>query len=73
MYVVKTGDTLYHIGRLFGVSPNAIIQANGQPVIIDINAWPSYALYRERATRAIADHLAQRFVRQPRVLAAMRS
>jgi len=52
---------------------DAIIQADGQPVIVDINAWPSYARYRERAAEAIADLLAERFERRPRVVAATRS
>ena len=30
---------------------DAIIRANGEPMIIDLNAWPSYALYRDRAAR----------------------
>ena len=49
---------------------DAIIQANGEPVIIDINAWPSYARFREGAARAIADHLTERFQRRPRAVAA---
>jgi hypothetical protein len=49
---------------------DAIIQASGEPIIIDINAWPSFALYRERAARLIADHLTARFQRQPRLVAA---
>ena len=52
---------------------DAIIQANGEPVIVDINAWPSYARYRDRAAQVIADHLTERFQRQPRVVAAARS
>ena len=52
---------------------DAIIQANGEPVIVDINAWPSYARYRDRAAQLIADHLTERFQRQPRVVAAARS
>jgi hypothetical protein len=52
---------------------DAIIQANGEPVIVDINAWPSYALYRERAAQLIADHLMRRFQRRPRSVTAMRS
>jgi hypothetical protein len=52
---------------------DAIIQADGEPVIVDINAWPSYARYRERAAQAIADHLSERFQRRPRVVAAARS
>jgi hypothetical protein len=42
-------------------------------VIVDINAWPSYALYRDRAAQLIADHLTERFQRQPRVVAAAMS
>jgi hypothetical protein len=30
-------------------------------VLIDVNAWPSFALYREEASAAIAEHLARRF------------
>jgi hypothetical protein len=52
---------------------DAIIQADGEPVIVDINAWPSYALYRQRAAQVIADHLAERFQRRPRVVAETRS
>src|SRR5215470_309831 len=52
---------------------DAIIQADGEPVIVDINAWPSYARYRDRAAHAIADHLTERFQRCPRVVAATRS
>jgi D-alanine-D-alanine ligase-like ATP-grasp enzyme len=49
---------------------DAIIQSNGEPVIVDINAWPSYARFRESAAHAIADHLTERFQRRPRVVAA---
>jgi len=52
---------------------DAIIQADGEPVIVDINAWPSYARYRDRAAQAIADHLTERFQRHPRIVAATRS
>jgi hypothetical protein len=48
---------------------DAVIKADGEPMIIDLNAWPSYALYRDRAAQAIADHLAERFRRRPRLLA----
>ena len=27
---------------------DAIIKADGEPMIIDLNAWPSYALYRDQ-------------------------
>jgi hypothetical protein len=49
---------------------DAIIQASGEPVIVDINAWPSYARFRDSAAQAIADHLTERFQRRPRVVAA---
>jgi glutathione synthase/RimK-type ligase-like ATP-grasp enzyme len=52
---------------------DAVIRADGEPVIIDINAWPSYARFRESAAQAIADLLAQRFQRRPRVVATVRS
>lgn len=44
---------------------DAIVGNDGRPQIIDLNAWPSFALYRETAATAIADHLAERFARQP--------
>jgi glutathione synthase/RimK-type ligase-like ATP-grasp enzyme len=51
---------------------DAIIQANGEPVIIDLNAWPSYARYRDRAAQAIADLLVERFQRRPRIVTPTR-
>jgi hypothetical protein len=47
---------------------DAVIQEDGKPMIIDMNAWPSYARYREGAARAIANHLAQRFEQRVRVV-----
>ena len=52
---------------------DAIIQPNGEPMIIDLNAWPSYALYRDQAARAIADCLSERFQRRPRIVASTRN
>jgi hypothetical protein len=52
---------------------DAIIEANGAPTIIDLNAWPSFALYRDRAAEAIADCLMDRFQRRPRLVASARS
>jgi hypothetical protein len=49
---------------------DAIIKPDGGAMIIDFNAWPSYALYRDQATQAIADHLAVRFLRRPRLVAS---
>ena len=51
---------------------DAVIKADGQPMIIDLNAWPSYALYRDRAAQAIADCLTERFQRRPRLVASAR-
>jgi hypothetical protein len=52
---------------------DAIIKADGEPVIIDLNAWPSYALYRDQAAQAIADLLSERFRRRPRIVASTRN
>lgn len=40
---------------------DAIVGPDGVPVVIDLNAWPSFALYRETASRRIAAHLVSRF------------
>jgi len=40
---------------------DAIVGPGGAPVVIDLNAWPSFALYRDRAADAIAARLAARF------------
>jgi glutathione synthase/RimK-type ligase-like ATP-grasp enzyme len=47
---------------------DAIIRPDGEPIIIDLNAWPSYARFRATAAGAIADHLANRFHRGPRAV-----
>jgi hypothetical protein len=47
---------------------DAIIRPDGEPVIVDLNAWPSYALYRDQAAEAIADYLTDRFWRRPRAV-----
>jgi hypothetical protein len=39
---------------------DAIAAASGT-VLLDVNAWPSFALYREEAAERIAEHLARRF------------
>jgi hypothetical protein len=48
---------------------DAIVRADGELVVVDTNAWPSYARYRESAAEAIADYLTERFERRPRVVA----
>jgi len=40
---------------------DAIATADGDLVLLDLNAWPSFALYREEAAPAIAAYLALRF------------
>ncbi len=40
---------------------DAIVTPAGDVVLLDLNAWPSFALYREEASQAIARHLALRF------------
>jgi hypothetical protein len=42
---------------------DAIATAAGRLVLLDLNAWPSFALYRDEAAPAIADYLALRFGR----------
>jgi hypothetical protein len=69
-------DTAFRAAGALGVEifgGDAIIKPDGEAMIIDLNAWPSYALYRERAAQAIADHLVERFQRRPRLAASARS
>ncbi|MDQ6891603.1 MAG: hypothetical protein M3167_02865 [Acidobacteriota bacterium] len=40
---------------------DAIVGPDGRVVLIDLNAWPSFALYRQAAGLRIASHLAARF------------
>ena len=40
---------------------DAIVDRRGEIFLIDLNAWPSFALYREEASSRIASHLAARF------------
>jgi hypothetical protein len=40
---------------------DAIATRDGRLVVIDVNAWPSFALYREEASERIAAYLAARF------------
>ena len=41
---------------------DAIVPPSGEPVLLDVNAWPSFALYRDEAAERIAAHLALRFL-----------
>jgi hypothetical protein len=40
---------------------DAIVPPSGEPVLLDLNAWPSFALYRDEAAARIAGYLALRF------------
>jgi hypothetical protein len=46
---------------------DAIVTPAGGIFLIDVNAWPSFALYREEAAEHIAAHLAARLRRMTRV------
>ena len=46
---------------------DAIVTKDGRLVIIDLNAWPSFALYRDAASGHIASYLAARFRRHAEV------
>jgi glutathione synthase/RimK-type ligase-like ATP-grasp enzyme len=45
---------------------DAIATKGGALVLIDLNAWPSFALYRDEASAQIASYLTQRFTRGER-------
>lgn len=42
---------------------DAIATADNELYLLDVNAWPSFALYRDEASREVAAHLASRFAR----------
>ena len=42
---------------------DAIVTPRGHLVLIDLNAWPSFALYRDEAAAEIAAYLVGRFTR----------
>jgi glutathione synthase/RimK-type ligase-like ATP-grasp enzyme len=42
---------------------DAIVTPSGDIVLIDLNAWPSFALFREEAAAEIAAYLEERFTR----------
>jgi hypothetical protein len=73
---VHLSKAAFHAAAALGLEVfggDAVIKADGQSVIIDLNAWPSYALYRDRAAQAIADCLTERFQRRPRLVASARN
>ena len=40
---------------------DVIVTPSGNIVLLDLNAWPSFALYRDEAAVAIASYLSLRF------------
>jgi len=40
---------------------DVVVDADGRLFLIDLNAWPSFALYRDAASVSIGQHLAARF------------
>ena len=40
---------------------DVIVPPSGEPVLLDVNAWPSFALFRDEAAARIASHLLLRF------------
>jgi hypothetical protein len=72
----RLSEAAFHAAAALGLEVfggDAVIKADGEPKIIDLNAWPSYALYRNRAAQAIADCLTERFERRPRLVASARN
>jgi len=45
---------------------DCIVTASGELVLIDLNAWPSFALFREEAASVIAAYLSVRFREGPK-------
>jgi len=57
--------TAAHAARCLGLEVfggDAIVRADGRLFVIDLNAWPSFALYRAAASERIASYLAARFL-----------
>lgn len=46
---------------------DAIVAPDGSFLVIDLNAWPSFALYRDAAAAKIAGYLASRFRKHVRI------
>jgi hypothetical protein len=63
---VKLARTVRRAATVLGLEiygGDAIVTAPGDVVLLDLNAWPSFALYRDEAAPRIAAHLARRFRR----------
>ncbi len=56
-----------HAAAVLGVEifgGDAVIREDGEPIIIDLNAWPSFARCRDRAAPAIAEYVVKRFAQR---------
>jgi hypothetical protein len=63
-------DMAHRAARTLGLDVwggDAIVTPAGAIYLIDVNAWPSFALYREEAADKIAAHLTARLRRTARV------
>jgi hypothetical protein len=61
----KLAGLVYHAAAALGLDiygGDAIVSDGGAMTVIDLNAWPSFALYREEAAGQIAAYLTERFV-----------
>jgi glutathione synthase/RimK-type ligase-like ATP-grasp enzyme len=61
----KLADLAHSAARALGLEiygGDAIVSEGGAMTVIDLNAWPSFALYREEAAKRIAAYLAERFL-----------
>lgn len=58
-------DLVYRAAAALGLEiygGDAIVSEGGAVTLIDLNAWPSFALYRDEAAEHIAAYLAERFL-----------
>jgi len=61
---LRLGRLARHAAAALGLEiygGDAIAAGDGSLVLLDLNAWPSFALYREEAAASIAAHLSLRF------------
>jgi hypothetical protein len=52
---------LASVSRLEVFGGDAIVRPDGQPVLVDLNDWPSFSRCREAAAQEIAYHVKERF------------
>jgi hypothetical protein len=61
----KLADLAHRAAAALGLEiygGDAIVSDGGAMTVIDLNAWPSFALYREEAAERIASYLTERFL-----------